>query len=160
MLAPIALALTLAAAASGPTEDWSPFFAFVGTWTGTRSGGSGPARVTRDYESIDGSRRLLVSEGPPSNRSPWGLVSIDPIRGGFVLTPLGAGGGTSELVLSEVSNGGSKLVFVTEPGGGGASAVRITDERHGPDDFVERLEARSNGGPFTLVSETDFRRKR
>jgi len=160
MLAPIVLALTVAAAASGPAEDWKPFYAFMGTWVGTRTGAPGPARVTRDYESIDGNQRLLVSEGRASNRSPWGLVSIDPIRGGFVLRRLGPDGDPSDLILGEVSNGGATLVFETAADAGGPLALRITDERHGWDEFVERVEARSNGAPFTLVSETEFRRKR
>jgi len=158
MLAPILLSLTLAAAASAPTEDWKPFYAFVGTWVGTRTGASGQVHVIRDYQTIDGGQRLLVSEGPASNRSPWGLVSIDPIRGGFVLRGLGVDGGSSELVLTSVSDGGATLVFDAVPGGG-QGPVRITDERRGPDEFVERVE-RWGGASSTLVSETQFRRKR
>jgi hypothetical protein len=158
VLAPIVIAVTLAAAASGPAEDWAPFYAFMGTWTGTRTGASGVVRVTRDYESIDGRQQLLVSEGPASNRSPWGLVSFDPIRRGFVLRRLGADVGFSELVLSQVSGSGATLVFDTESGGS-STDMRITDERHGQDEFVERVETRSKGALFTLVSETQFRRR-
>jgi hypothetical protein len=157
MFTPIALAFVLAVAAPASAEDWTPFQAFMGTWSGTRTGASGAVRVTRDYESIDGNRRVLVSDGPGSSPAPWALVSIDPIRGGFLLSGLGAGGFT-ELVLSRAD--GATLMFDTPPGEGGASATRITDELRGPDEFVERIEARTGGAPFTLVSETQFRRKR
>ena len=157
MFAPLALALALAAAVAAPAEDWTPFHAFMGTWSGTRTGASGVVRVTRDYESIDGSRRVLVSDGPGSSPAPWALVSIDPIRGGFLLSGLGAAG-FSELALSRAD--GATLVFDTPAGEGGASVTRITDEFRGPDEFVERIEARTGGAPFTLVSETQFRRKR
>ena len=158
MLAPLVFALLLAASASA--EDWTPFRAFLGAWTGTRTTSAGQVAVTRDYEAVGSNQHLLVSDRVASNRSPWGLVSLDPVRGGFVLRRFGADGSMSELVLSDVSSDGSTLVFDTAPDDGGATAERITDERHGPSEFVERVEVRAKRTPFTLISETSFHRKR
>src|SRR5262249_48598289 len=102
--------------------------------------------------------RLLVSDRVGSSRTPWGLVSYDPARGAFVLSRFGADGSTADLVLREVSDGGATLVFDAAPGNAG-TVERITQERHGWTDFVERVESSANGSSFTLVSETQFRRK-
>jgi len=159
MLAQLVFALMMTAGVSASAEDWKPFHPFVGTWTGTRATSTGKVSVTRYYESVGGNQHLLVSDRMASDPSPWGLVSIDPVRGGFVLRRFGADGSMVELVLSDVSNDGATLVFDTAPDDGGSSVERITLERHGRSEFVERVELRANGAPFALISETQFRRK-
>ena len=138
--------------------DWSPFLPFMGSWSGTRTTSSGKVAVTRDYEPVDNNQRLLVSDRVGSSRTPWGLLSFDSDRGSFVLRRFAGDGSTADLVLKDVTDGGATLVFDAGSDNGG-NVERITHERHGSNEFVERVES-GRGTSFTLVSETQFRRKK
>ena len=160
MFAHILLAVLITASAPPPLQDWKTFHPFIGTWSGTRTTARGTVSVTRSFESVDDNQHLLVSDRVASVESPWGLVSVDPIRDVFVLRRFRPDGGMDELVLSDVSNDGTTLVFDSALDNGASSVERITIERHGWSEFVERVEQRDHGAPFTVVSETQFRRKR
>ena len=160
MIPHLALVMLLAAEGAAPPNDWKPFHAFIGSWTGTRQGPTGTEKLTRDYESVARNQHLLVSDRVGSKQAPWGMVSIDPVRDRIVLRRFAPDGSATELLLSEVSNDGATLVFDTPPEQAGAAAERITHERHGWQEYVERVEVRANGSPFEVVSETHFKRKR
>src|SRR5262249_9659742 len=116
MLTSLMLALALTANITAAGGDWSPFFSYIGSWSGTSTTTTGKLNVPRDYEAVDNNHRLLVSDRVGSSRTPWGLVSYDPARGAFVLSRFGADGSTADLVLREVSDGGATLVFDAAPG--------------------------------------------
>lgn len=148
-----------AATVSSPGEDWTPFRAFVGTWKGARTTSSGTVSITRDYESVVGNQHLLVTDQVASSRAPWGMVSFDDAKHGFVLRRFDVDGSVAELALEDVSQDGARLVFSGPQGHGAPGQQLITHERHGWDEYVERVEVAVAGQPTSLVSETRFRRK-
>jgi len=157
MFANLFVALFIVVGAASP-DAWSPFNPFIGTWSGTRVTSAGKTPVTRDYEAIGGNQQLLVTDRVASERSPWGVVSFDGARNGFVLRRTAPDGSVSDLALTLVTDDGGTLVFEAASDGA-APARRITDVRHGWNEFVERVETGS-AGAYTLESETTFRRRR
>ena len=161
----VVLALVFAAPAlaeSGPpAEVWRPVRAFIGSWTGARSGADFAGKVTRQVESSRDNRQLVVLERPQKGRGEafsWGAIAFDPARQTLVIRPHGdgAGIGVSELVLETGDPDGARLVFASPAGS--PRPTRLTYERVDWDEFVERLEESPTDGSFALVSETRFKR--
>jgi hypothetical protein len=158
------LALVLAVPAHGEpapsAEVWKPVRAFIGSWTGARSGPDGSGKVTRQVESATDNRQLVVLERPQGRAEAysWGAIAYDAAQGALVIRPHGdaAGIGASELVLEAVDPEATRLVFASPAGS--PRPTRLTYERVGWNEFVERLEESPSGGPFALVWETRFKR--
>jgi|SRR5262245_6885647 len=159
MLSHLVLGMLVGLIGPDLAEEWKPFDAFIGTWSGTRLTAAGQVTVTRDYEAVGGNELLLVSDRVASDRSTWGLVTAHPDRGGFVLMRFEANGSLAELVLRQASKDATTLVFDGAPGTR-PSVERITLERLGGGAFIERVEVSVNGAPFMVVSQTRFHRKR
>jgi len=160
MFTNLVIAVLITASGSATADGWAPFRAFMGTWSGTRTTSSGKVPVTRSYEAIAANQHLLVTDRVASERAPWGMVSFDSDRQGFVLRRFDSNGNVVDFVLSSVSDGGDRLVFDAVSNNGAAGVERITHERHGWDEYVERVEAGTNATALTVVSETQFHRKR
>ena len=147
------------AAAVDPADAWRPLYPFIGTWSGTRAGATGPVKVTRGYMAAATNHHLEITEngGGHGRGAVWGIVSFDPQRQVLVLRQFGADGSASEAALDPAASSGERLVFASPESE--AARTRISYERTGANVFVERIEHAAGGEPFALVSETRFTRK-
>jgi hypothetical protein len=174
-----ALSLLLVVAATVPAvsvaadldpDPWLPLRRLLGAWTGSSSGVSGEAMVSRRYTQVLDGRfinELNTSVYPPQdkNRSGerhehWGMFSFDKGRMTLVLRHFHGEGFVNTYRQAAVTDRPNVLVFESESFENFSNAwkARETYEFLGDDEFIETFELAPPNKPYQTYSRTQLKR--
>ena len=134
-----------------PAEVWTPLRVFVGTWAAKRLDANGTVKVVRDYKPVLNNQHLQVTEDARGSAQPWGLISYDAGKQGFVLRHFATDGSAQDLAYDSAASTDKELVFASAPEAGN---VRVSYRLVSWNEFVEKIERGD-----AAATETTFKRK-
>jgi len=135
-----------------PAEVWTPLRVFVGTWAAKRPDAKGTVKVVRDYKPVLNNQHLQVTEEARGSAQPWGLISYDAGKQGFVLRHFATDGSAQDLAYDSAASTDKELVFASAADAG--QKVRVSYQLVSWNEFVEKVERGD-----AAATETTFKRK-